>query len=228
MHYLIHGDYHLASRNYLVSLIEQEKKNKREIIRLDGVKTTLNELIQAAASNSLFGNEKTIVAENFFSRQKSNEQQQILEWLKSYDNTNTLILWESKSIGKVLQRSLPQKTQVKEFKTPALVFKLVEQISPKNKSQALGTLETVLQKEPAEFLFAMICRQIRLLTIIKGGAEVKGAPWMVGKLKKQASDFTLEQLLTNYQKLYRLDKQIKTGQTIMPLSWHLSVWLSEL
>jgi len=228
MHHFIHGDYLLSSRNFLNSLIEQEKRQNKEVVRLDGNSLALNDLIQALASNSLFGGEKVVVIENLFSRQKSKDQEILLEWIKTFDGQTPVIFWEKKTIGKILQRRLPKKTTVKEFKTPATVFKLVELLSPQTKKQALQLLEETVVKEPAEFLFAMICRQIRLMLLLKEGQAVGGAPWMVGKLKKQAASFNKDELINSYQKLYFIDKQIKTGKTLMPLSWHLSVWISEL
>jgi DNA polymerase III delta subunit len=228
MYYLLHGDYHLTSRNFLVNLIDQAKKNNKEIIQIDGKKTDLNQLIQACQSQSLFGNEKLVIIENLFSRQKSKELKSILEWVKKISADIDLIFWESKKIGKILQRNLPVKATVKEFKTPAIIFKLVEQINPQNKKLALQTLEQALQSQPAEFIFAMIVRQIKILILVKNNEKVAGAPWMIGKFKKQAESFSLDQLLTTYQKLFTIDRHIKTGQIPMPMNWHLSVWLFSL
>ncbi len=228
MNYLLHGDYNVGSRDFLHGLTAQAKVHGKEVIYLNGEKTALNDLIQALTSSSLFGSDKTIVIENLFSRIKSKEQEGILTWLHSYQDSSDVILWEKKPIGKVAQRKLPPKTTVKEFKTPALIFKLVELLSPKTKKKALVTLEMVMKTEPIEFVFLMIVRQVRLLLLIKTGQNVAGAPWIVGKLKKQAVDYSLEHLLTSYQKLYIIDTLVKTGQTIMPLQWHVSVWISEL
>lgn len=195
---------------------------------MDGQKIVLNDLIQATTSNSLFAESRTVVIENLFSRLKSKEQDTILTWLKDYSGDAHLILWEKKSIGKVLQRNLPLKITVKEFKPPMLVFKLVEALTPTEKPAALKLLAEVLATEAPEFLFTMIVRQVRLMILIQGGETIAGAPWMVGKLKKQASAFEPENLLNAYNSLYNIDKQIKTGVTVMPLAWHLEMWISNL
>lgn len=226
--HFLHGDHHLSSRNYLNEIIDQQKKSGKEITRLDGKKILLNELKEATASQSLFGAEEFIVIENLFSRPKSKAQTETLEWLKDYKEEIPIILWESKSIGKVLQRKLPNGTTVKEFKTPVIVFKLVEQISPGKKNQSINVLSQALKVEAAEFLFVMICRQIRLLLLVKGGQPISGAPWMIGKFKKQAEDFTPKILLELYEKLYTIDKEIKTGQSQMPLEWRLKDWMMGL
>ncbi|NMB57076.1 hypothetical protein GYA19_04020 [Candidatus Beckwithbacteria bacterium] len=226
MHYLIHGDYHLQSRKFLTDLKQKAKTENKEIIELNGQILDLNQLIQATTSNSLFGAEKLIVIENLFSRLKSQAQEEILAWLKNYKGENPIIFWEKKGIGKILQRKLPDKTLVKEFKTPVIIFKLVEILSPKNKKQALETLNQALVKEPAEFIFVMLARQMRILLMLKGNQKITGAPWMIGKYKQQASFFETEKLMALYQDLYKIDKQIKTGKTIMPLDWHLQIWMA--
>ena len=228
MHYLIHGDYHLGSRQFLSSLIKQAGDQAKEIIKLNGDQLSLNHLFQATSSSSLFGSEKQLVIENLFSITKSKQQSEMLDWLKNYHGENPIIFWEKKDIGKVLQRRLPQPITVKQFKTPIIVFKLVEQIYPQNINQALVLLRTALQKESAEFLFAMIIRQLRLMLLVKADQKIPGAPWMIGKLKKQASHFDTFKLQNLYQQLYTLDKRIKTGQSIMPLSWQLELLISQI
>ena len=228
MHYLIAGDYHLASRKFLTSLIDMGKKSGKEIIKINGEKTDLEEMTKASRSQSLFGDDKLLVIENLFSRRKSGIQDEILEYIKNYENDCQLIFWEKKSVGKVMQRKLPKGCQIKEFKTPVLIFKLVESLSPLNKKNSLSLLQQILDKESAELVMAMIARQIRLLIQIKGGEEIGGAPWMIGKLKKQASLFKLSNLLTSYEKLYIIDRQIKTGLTPMKLGFHLTKWMAEL
>jgi hypothetical protein len=124
---------------------------------------------------------------------------------------------------------LPKAISVKEFKTPAIIFQFVESLSPITKNVAIKNLTKILETQAAEFVLAMIVRQIRLLILIKGGEEIKGAPWVVGKLKKQAESFrNLESLLQSFQKLYIIEKQNKTGQAFIPLSFALENWITEL
>lgn len=203
-----------------------DAKNKNdEVIQLDGEKISLTDFVQASSNSSLFSGQTTIVIENLLSRKKSKEVEGLWDFLKNYNGEAKLILWEKKSVGKILQRNLPIKTTAKEFKTPALIFKFVEQINPKFKSQALASMQQVLQQEPAEFIFAMIIRQIRSLLQIKLDKIPAGAPWMLAKLKSQAANFSEDQLEKAYTKLYKIDKQIKTGSNHINLEWHLTYWL---
>ncbi len=211
-----------------MDLISKAKETGKEVLQLNGEAITLTDLLQASQSASMFGSDRIVVIENLFSRKKSKEQEDLFTFTKTYAENTDLVFWEKKAIGKIAQRSLPPKTTIKEFKTPALIFKLVEQIRPDNKQQALDTLQITLESQPAEFIFAMVVRQVRLLFGIKEGLEPKGAPWMIGKLKSQAAAFTNDQLALAYKKLYQIEKQIKTGDTPMNLGWHLSTWLATI
>lgn len=228
MHFLIHGEYQAKSRDFLFNLKAKFRKQQAEIVELNGEKISLKELKQSLRSQSLFQDQQVFIIENIFSRRKSKAQEEILDYLKNYQGNSVLIFWEKKSIGKVLQRRLPEGTQVKEFKTPALIFKFVEQIQPENKAQALQTLDQVLASQDPYFLMAMTIRQIKLLLMLSSGEKVGGAPWMLAKLKKQASKFESAKLFKIYDQLYFIDKKIKTGKTIMPIEWHLRQWLLEI
>ena len=223
MIYLLHGDNLVASRNLLKSLVDQAKNDNQEVIRLNGLGVKIEDTIQALESNSLFGGERLVVIENLFSRPKSNEQKQILDFIKNYQGKTDLILWEKKEIGKILQRNLPNQTTVKLFKTPLLLFKFLDQLTPKTKSSALQTLAALLKSESAELVFYLLVRQIRLLLLVASGQKIKGPSWMIAKLKKQADILNQDRLLTMYQELFTIDGSVKTGKTLMPLNWHLQM-----
>ena len=228
MVYFLHGDNLVASRNFLKSLIDQAKNKKLEIVHLDGLSIKPEEFIQAFDSSSLFGDKRLVVVENLFSRTNSREQKQILEYLQQYAGETEIILWEKKEITKTKQKHLPNKTTIKVFKTPALLFKFLDQLIPSLKKQALQTLHELLKTESGELVFYMLIRQIRLLILVADKQKVPGPPWMIGKLKKQSAAYNMSQLLTMYQKLFRIDRSIKTGKSLMPLEWHLDMFIISL
>lgn len=247
MIYLIHGDNQAASRNELNNLISAGKKQKKEIIRFSGKDLTLEYLIQALESQSLFGQERLVIIEEFLSQPKSKRQREIIDCLASSTpmlsqdltpgvripgvrirpNTGvSIIFWEKKTLTPATLRKLPFIQKAKAFKIPALVFKLVESIYPNNQKQALTYFKELSKNQSAEFTFYMIARQIRLLIKAKDGVLPKMAPWMLGKLKSQANKFNSVNKLTKlYKDLLEVDKSIKTGKTPMDLVWHLDLWL---
>ena len=76
----LHGDNQLESRNQLNSLINDAKNKDKEIIRLDGEKINLNDVIQALEASSLFGLEKLVITENLFSRRQSKQKKDIIDF----------------------------------------------------------------------------------------------------------------------------------------------------
>ena len=89
-------------------------------------------------------------------------------------------------------------------------------------------LHELLKQESAELTFYMLVRQLPLLVLVADGESVPGPPWLTGKLKRQAGTFSSGKLLTKYRQLFTIDESIKTGKTIMPLQWHLDMFVINL
>lgn len=228
MPYLLHGDNQTASRAFLQELVAKAKEEGKEIVRLDGSAIVVEDFIQALDSGTMFGGERVVIVENLLSRPKSQEQGKLFGFLEGFGGENQLILWERKEIGKLVQKKLPEKTQVKLFKIPALLFKFLDLVAPQKKAEALRCLHDLLKLEAAELIFFMLVRQLRLLIQVADGQKIAGPPWIAGKLKRQAGAFQTDRLLTNYRQLFTIDESIKFGQTLMPLRWHLDMFLLNL
>lgn len=231
---LFHGDNHVLSRNELNSLIFAAKKQKKEIIRFSGKNLTLENLVKALESQSLFDQDRLVIIEEFFSQPKSKKQEEIIEYLRKEHPRGVkfnasgvnILFWEKKTLTPAVLRKLPFIQKHKVFKIPALVFKLAESIYPGNQKQTLSYLRKLLNNQSLEFTFYMIARQIRLLIQVKDKVFPGMAPWMLGKLKSQAGKFkSITQLKKIYKKLLEIDRNIKTGKTPMNLAWHLDIWL---
>jgi len=209
---IFHGDNIVASRKALFAAKEAAKN--KEIVSLDGKKTSLTDLKQALEARSLFGQEKLVMVENLIATRNTQQATgQIFDYLKSLSSDTDLILWEKKQIdGRVLSRFKNAKIQL--FKTPAIIFKFLESIRPANQKITLSLLEDCAKTEPIELIFYMIVRQIRLLLLVKdlGKKGVHLAPWQYYQLTKQADYFTMEKLKKIYRDLLKVDFKQKTGQ----------------
>lgn len=230
MIYFLHGDSQLLSRQKLEDLVNQAKKRQREIIRIDGKSTSLTEIKQALESQSLFGGEKLVVLEGLLVKQKSKEKDEIINYLKTNDFSCGLIIWEPKEISSSITKKLPKNWQIFVFKTPAVIFKFLDSLKPKNTTQMLTLLRSSIKVESPEMTFYMLASRTRQLIIAfdLGKEGLSGAPWQIGKLVSQAKKFSLERLIKLYKKLLEIDTNIKTGKTLMPLDWHLDVLLANL
>lgn len=233
---LLHGDNRVVSRSELTKFVSEAKEKDREIIRLDGLVVSLTDIIQAFESPSFFAKEKLIVIENFFSRQKSKEKEQILDYfLKFFEKDcpfldertvlKEVVFWEGKEISPATVKKL-KGWQLKKFKTPPVIFKFLDSFRPENKRELLFLLKSSIKNTSTEFIFYMLVRRLSQLILAKelGKEGLKGlAPWQQGRLVSQAKKFTLEQLTSIYQRLLKIDTDIKTGQTLMDFSWHLDL-----
>ncbi|HUV46776.1 MAG TPA: hypothetical protein VMW29_01445 [Candidatus Bathyarchaeia archaeon] len=225
MIFFIYGDNQVASRGKLTDLISEAQATQKEIIRLEGKTIDQNKLLQTLESDSLFGQEKMVIIENLFIRQKSKEKDSLIQYLKKEPIKPGVIFWEPKEISGTTIRWLPKTWQFLVFKTPVIIFKLLDSLRPGNQTQILPLMKESISGESSEMVFYMIARRIKELIIAKdmGKTGLNGAPWQIGKLIYQAKNFTLDQLKSIYLKLLEIDIDIKTGRGLMPLDWYLDL-----
>ena len=230
MIYFLHGEDQTNSRQKMLDLLGQSKKLNKEIIKINGLNADLNTIIQALETTSLLGQEKIVVIENLFSRTKSAIKDKIVKYLKKETIGPDLIFWEKKIISGTILRWLPKNWQYQVFKTSAIIFKFLDSLKPNNQTITIKLLKEVISQESAEMAFYMLGSRIRDLIIAKniGRQGLKGAPWQIGKLIHQASFFNLKQLKNIYQQLLAIDTGIKTGESLMPLDWHLDLLIVNL
>ena len=141
MIYLFHGDNQVASRKKLTDLIAQAKREKKEVIALNGLKVNLTQILSALESSSLFDQEKLVVIENLFSRPKSKEKEVIIKYLKKKSVVPEMIFWEKKTIPGTTLRWLPKNWQIQLFKTSAIIFRFLDSLRPGNTKQMLTLLK---------------------------------------------------------------------------------------
>ena len=94
---IIHGDNPVGSRDLLNQQISNYKqKGVKDIVKLDGKKTSLNQVIQSIESQSLFGTDRLVIIENLLTRPKSKDKNEIISYLKNLD-TSEIIIWNQKN-----------------------------------------------------------------------------------------------------------------------------------
>jgi DNA polymerase-3 subunit delta len=101
------------------------------------------------------------------------------------------------------------------------IFKTIEAIANKNKKKALKLFQSHLDKGvEIPYLIAMIAYQFRVLLIIKDLINrnlsiTKNSslhPFVVRKSRALVDKFTLEELKRIYQKILKIDTEVKTGK----------------
>lgn len=223
MRMLIHGDNLVQSRIYLNKSIDSLRESTPDIIRLEGKKTTLTQLIQATESSSLFSQDKLIVVENLYKHSSKNVQKNLITQLSAdYPDNLHLIVWEQKRLTPSQIKKF-KNFDVKEFKTSAVVFKFLDCLTPNQTHQNLNFYKKAVNQDSTEFIFYMLTNRVRdLITIDK---NQRLAPWQKSRLKSQKAKFTQNNLLELHAQLFELDWKMKTGQTILNMKKELEIIL---
>lgn len=171
---------------------------------------------------------KTWVKEEF-NKYKTDIEPEALEKLIDYVGND---LWRmSNEIRKLV--SFSNRKRVKKEVIELLIksrietdiFKTIDAIAQKNKKQALHLLHKHLEKGDSPlYLLSMINYQFRNLLIVKDLIEKNKPyniilkksglhPFVVKKSYSQSRQFTLSELKKIYQKIFKVDLNIKTGKT---------------
>ncbi len=216
---IIHGDDIVASRKYF---LEQKDETISSHI-FDGETVTLTELTQAIKGGGLFGSEKKLFIQDFFSKRKpSQEFDEIISFLKKNEDDVEAFFWEGKELTKKYTSLFP-KALLKLHAFQKTMFSFLDSIKPRNGQNLVFSFHKALETAEKELVFFMLIRQFRLLLALSGSSsetidEVKRlAPWQKSKLQKQALFFTIEELKNIYKNLYEIDLGIKTGSLSLPL-----------
>lgn len=222
--YIFSGEDAASSRKAYVDQIELFKKQNLEINHIPAKEINEELMENIFGGINLFGLSRAITTENFFSGQKSKTKDQTLKKILSFPQA-VLISWEEKEFTKAASSKLGDDFIVKNFDLPKVLWKFLDDLSPKNKAQNLQMLHRITLTLEPHFIFSMIIRQFRLL-ILTIDDEVDGLlPWQRGKLAGQAKEFGREKLIKVYRTLLEIDTKQKTSSSPFDLSSELDLFI---
>lgn len=227
---IIHGDDTATSRKVLTDI----RLKTPEVLSAEGESLTVTDLAQMVQGGGLFVTQKTIIIENLYAKKKATKEfAAILELLQAKTQEYDIYIWEGKELDKK-SLSLFKHAVIKTYKLPQTLFIFLDSIKP-NQGKHLVTLHhKVLQTTEEEMVFLLLVRQVRLLLALKEKSdeqidEVKRlALWQLNKIQKQASLFTIEELVNLHTRLYALDKAHKTGELVLSLTVALDILLIDI
>ncbi len=220
----LHGENIVESRNELQNIRTQ---HKGEIINLNGKNVALTELKQALESMSLFGQDRLVIIENLISRQSKTQLKEVIDYITSEKTSVNIVIWEGKEVGKILLRKFTS-WDIQLFKIPKVLFTFLDSITPGNAQRMLELLINSRKSNEDMFIFLMIVRQIRLLLLAKDRGLTGMPPWIAGKISRQSSSFSKEQLINLYKKLLLIDIGQKTGKASFNLNQELDLFVATL
>lgn len=224
---IIHGEDIVSARNRLNELIEATKDKSRDVKRLIAKDLDLTTATQVLTAATLFGETPLIVIEGLFSLTKSKNKDSLLEFISRYQDRN-LLLFEDRALSPAALKPFA-KAKPEEYKPAAIIFSFLDSLRPGGGAKSLKLLTNLeTTRQPAELIFALLVRQVRLLIQALEPNRLKMAPWQKSKLISQARAFGEEGLLKLHADLYHLDKNIKTGANPLDLSLQLMSLIANL
>lgn len=225
--HILHGEHTIKSRNRLTELTQDARSKGQDVFRFSAKELTPALVEENLASSSLFGTEKIVVFEEVHSLPKSQKKDQLIKMLAAASD-QPIILWEKRTLTPTMLKPF-KNAKIEEFKLSSVLFRWLDSLGTStNKTKQLQELHEIYVADGAEFCFAMLARQVRLLISAKDDGQLKGAPFIVSKLRKQAHGFTLEKLLSTHKQLLQFDLAHKQSQTRQTLEQELDLLIYTL
>ncbi len=225
---ILHGENTLQSRNALSKLLAQAQQAQTRIIRLDAKRLEPKSLDEELGSTNLFGESILVLIEELHSLPTSQRKTQLIKRLgtlaSSDDPSLQIILWEKRQLTPTMLKQFSG-AQNQEFKLTKYLFNWLDGVNGKYQfNRPLFT--QAIDQDGEMMVFTMLIRQIRLLIQVKEGQTATLAPFMVGKLIKQATTFSLPQLLQFHHRLFELDLAQKTSSSRLSIQQELELLLT--
>jgi DNA polymerase III delta subunit len=222
---VVHGDNTIASRNYLQQKkAELKAQGIGEIVTLEGKKMAIEAVVGALEAQSLFGNEKYIIIEDFLSRPKSVAKNEIEDYLQK-TNPGNCLLWEGKKATPTQLKKFAKAT-IQECKSSSQTFQFLDSLGT-TRENSVRLFQKALETDAEGSLFFMMVRQVRLL-LLAGASTYQIPPWQKQKLTKQAGQLGEKRLLMLHRELLEIDQKNKTSGSLLGLTGELEVLLAKL
>ena len=197
---IIHGDNTIKSRQALIELLSQHKIKGREVVTISARSLTPAQLEQSIGGQSLFGTQKVVVVEELHSQADSAKRKQLVAQLA--ESSAEIILWEKRLLTATMLKKLG-KAQVETFKASSILFSWLDGLGQK------GAVKNQLVQA-------------------KDDGQVKGAPFIVSKLKRQAQHFTLPKLLQLHSRLLQIEFAQKRALSKLSMEQQLDLFVLDL
>lgn len=167
---IFHGENQVESRRQLT----QALRGKQTVDY--GSDISLDQLVSAVGSNSLFGGPNTIVLENVLSGRPSSERKAVINYLIGHQDRD-IVVWEGKDVSAKLKDFDPRLGQ--RFDLPKYIFAFLDH-------PTVSSLHQVLETMPAEQVLASLATRahkrantawIKELLEIDYGQKTSSAPY---------------------------------------------------
>lgn len=226
MLYVIHGEDSVSSRNKLQELADI----KAQIIRIDGSKASSQDFLNSLKSQDLFIEKRVIIVEGL--KNLTTQTDIFLDTLNSLNNSKDtdVIFWDEKSIDARFIKKIKE-PKIFLFELPKYFFVFLDGIIPGKSKQAHEYLVKLSSQMTDEQIFYALVKRVRVLIQLKNGHKEEFSDtknmldWQASKLHKQAGLWDNKKLINLYNKLFELEKGMKTSALTLPLIKHIDILL---
>ena len=227
--YIFHGENTPQSRIAFTQLLTQLRADGQEIQRLEPKTLTVPQIQEALGTTSLFGSTQVLVIEGVHSLPVSKRKNELIEALGKAETP--VVLWESRELTKTMLKAFPQ-AKVQNFPIPKLMFSWLDSLignpTPIQRKKMLELFLELVKTDDAEFCFAMLLRQVRLLLEVSETNGSGMSPFVAQKLIRQIKTFTQPQLLKIHHQLFEMEVHQKTSKTPFSLEQELALLLATM
>jgi hypothetical protein len=172
-------------------------------------------------SEGLFQLKKAFFGENLLSKK---EHRKLLEAFDTTDTNVDIVIWEEK-IEDRIAKFFFKHAKINSHKLPASIFSYLDSLIPGNLSEINSQLTTINESIDENIIFFMTVKRIRELILVSEG-KIPGkklATWQIARLSTQAKKWDINNLLSFYEALYRIDVQNKTSSNYYSLNQALDI-----
>ncbi|OGK14582.1 hypothetical protein A3H80_03455 [Candidatus Roizmanbacteria bacterium RIFCSPLOWO2_02_FULL_37_19] len=203
---IICGDDIVKSREALVNLKKVYKEKSYELIDIDSnsVDDLRKNILERA---SLFSQKRLFFIHGVLSKKGNRD---VVHQLDTQDNP--ILIWEDKYSDKDIKKNFP-KAKVLVFKLPQTIWKLLDNIYPRNLHTVILLTRSIIDSVDENMLLYMLQKRTKELILVKSNSKhiVKLAPWQITKLSSQTKKWDMNKLYKFYQKLFEIEKGTKSG-----------------
>ncbi len=225
---ILHGDDEIAIHKELSRQIADANARGVQVVRVDAKGLTLPILESMLGTQELFATEKVLIIDRLHGLLKSKAKDELIQLtadrLQTTDEMMSVILVENKVLTATMLKKFPS-ANAKVFKLPMLLFSFVDSLGMQPPARLITSFHQVIQTQDAEFVFAMLMRQVRMLVAYISDGSYSGAPFGRAKIATQSSKFSLERILALHSQLLAIDIGQKTSRSALSLTQEIDLFL---
>lgn len=225
---ILHGDDEVAIHKELSRILQEQASRGVQISRLDAKGLSLPVLESTLGTQELFAPEKILIVDRLHGLPKSKAKDELIDLVSKYGEGEThVVLVENKVVTPTMLKKFPN-ARVVVLKLPVLLFSFVDSLGIQASTRLITAFHQIIETQDAEFVFAMLVRQIRMLLSYVSDGSYSGSPFGRNKIVTQSSHFRLDTLLRLHKSLLAIDLGQKTSRSPLSLTQEIDLWLAKI